>query len=1133
MTESELSKKYKKLSPIEHVLLKPGMYVGDIELRTDTQFILEDKEIKQKEITWSPGLYKIYDEIIVNSYDQTIRDKTVTSINVEINSDYFSCFNDGIGIDIAIHPEHKIYIPELIFANLMTSTNYDESEQRIVGGTHGLGAKLTAIFSKKFIIEVWDSKRNLYYYQEIENNLSKVNKPIIKKNTDNSIKGGVKITSYIDFQKFKIEKLSKDMISLFNKRATDLIGLVNSKVSILLNEKKQIESNWSNYLKLYQDDWLLGNCVKNNLWEYAIRFNDNNYLPDTHITFVNGIFTSKGGKHLDYFIDLILPKLQKLVHPDLTKKLIKDYLNITLRTSIINPSFSSQTKEEMMTPANKFGFDCIVNDTFWNQIKQSNIIEKLKTVVSLSTQKILSKLEGSKKSKIKGVSKLEDANYAGTKRSLECTLILTEGDSAKATAISGISAIKDGRNTFGVFPLRGKLLNVREASTSQLTNNQEITELKKILGLKTGVKREELRYGSILLMMDADEDGSHIKGLLINFFDYFYSHLMEEKGFLKILVTPVVKASLKDQVLSFQNLRAYTVWKDSKGIQTGSEGTGKDAKGIQTGTESTGKDSKGTSKDKNSSDLNKWSIKYYKGLGTSTAKEAQEYFINLEKNTIDIQDTHKQGPNPDVLLAFGKEKVNDRKLWLMKYEPNNILQLEPPTTITIKQFVNQELIHFSNYDNIRSIPSIIDGMKPSQRKVIYSCIKKNLNYEMKVAQLAGSVAELTAYHHGEASLMGTIINLAQDFIGSNNFNLLEPIGQFGTRLLGGKDSASPRYIFTKLSTNIDLLIKKEDTNILEYIDDDGYLIEPRNYFPILPLSLLNGAEGIGTGFSTYIPNFKLEDIVEWLINRISGKKRPELKPFYKDFKGKIIKYDDFTWVSEGIVEIEGNKLMIKELPIKLWTSDYKEFLEELVEEKDSPFKSYQNLSSDTDVLFILKIEPDKIEHINKLANNVDANNLSDLYKLLHLYKTIKVSNLTLYDSNYKLKTYKDIDEILEEFYKFRLEIYEKRRLKLIEILENDKSYYLGQTKFIELVMSNNKIFKMDETKMNNYLADNKIKKYNNSYDYVTNLSFKQLNEDNLNKLKVKVKEIDGKIKELNNKTKEDLWLDDLNKCIEQ
>ena len=1088
---SDLSKKYKKLSPIEHVLLKPGMYVGDIDFREDKQFVLENDKIVLKQINWSPGLYKIFDEIIVNAYDQNIRDNSLKNIDVEVRQEFFSCFNDGIGIDIEKHPEHKIYIPELIFANLMTSTNYDESEERITGGTHGLGAKLTAIFSKQFIIEVWDKKRKLYYHQIIEDNLSKVNKPTIEKiKPDSKISGGVKITVYPDFEKFKTTKFN-DMISLLNKRVVDLVGLVSPTVKVSLNSKDIKESSWKNYLSFYNDNWITGTCNKSNRqWEFALRFNNNDYDTDTHISFVNGIYTSRGGKHLEYFIDLIFPKLQKLVSNELTRKLVKDYLNIALKTSIINPSFSSQTKEELMTPASKFGMDCDISPKFWDAIKNSDIINNLKQVVSLSSQKILSKLEGSKKSKIKGVSKLEDANYAGTKKSMDCTLILTEGDSAKATAISGISAIKDGRNIYGVFPLRGKLLNVREASTSQLANNVEITEIKKILGLKAGVKRDELRYGSILLMMDADEDGSHIKGLIINFLDYFYSHLMEEKGFLKILVTPVVKATYKDKTFSFPNLRAYTTWRESN-------------------------------------DSNNWQIKYYKGLGTSTAKEAQEYFSTIDNNTIDILDTQKQGPNPDVLLAFGKEKVNDRKEWLLNYNPSNILQLEPPSTITIKQFVNQELIHFSNYDNIRSIPSIIDGFKPSQRKVIYSCLKKNLNNEMKVAQLAGAVAELTAYHHGEASLMGTIINLAQNFVGSNNLNLLEPVGQFGTRLLGGKDSASPRYIFTKISPKLDLIIKKEDNHILDYLDDDGYQIEPKNYYPILPLSLINGAEGIGTGFSTYIPNFKLLDVAEWFKNRLANKKREQLKPYYEGFKGRIISFDDSTWVSEGILEVTENKVIIKELPVKLWTSDYKEFLENLVEEKDSPFKNYQNLSSDTDIQFILKIEPDKINHINKLLANVDANGLSDLHKFLHLYKTIKVSNLTLYDTNYKLRTYKNIDDILEEFYKFRLDIYEKRRLKLIEVLEKDKSYYSGQTKFIELVMDNTKIFKMDEDKMSNYLSENKIKKYENSYDYVTNLSFKQLNVDNLNKLKNKIKDIETKIRELNNKTKQDLWLDDL------
>ena len=685
MTEKTIEEKYKKLNQIEHILKKSSMYLGSLDFLNEKQFIFNNNLIEQKEIYYSPALYKIIDEIIVNAYDASIKDNTVNKISVDIKSDCFSIFNNGKGIDIVLHKEHKVYIPELLFAQLLSSTNYDENEERTTGGTFGIGSKLTSIFSKKFIVEVWDKTRKLYYHQIIENNLLKINKPTIRKQ-EGEIIGGVRITTYPDFEKFKVSNFSDDMMNLFKRRIIDLTGLVRKDVSIILDNIPYV-SSFEKYIEFYQSEqkWIIGNCVKNPLWNFAIRFNDTKNIDSGYnISFVNGINTNKNGKHVDYLIDILFDKFQKLV-PDFTKKLLNDYITIIFKTSIINPSFNSQSKEQLMTPSSKFGFDCNIPDSFWNQVKQTDLISQMKQIVSLSSQKILSKLEGSKKSKIKGLVKLEDANYAGTKKSLECTLILTEGDSAKATAISGISAIKDGRNYYGVFPLRGKLLNVREATTTQLANNQEINDIKKIMGLKSGVKREELRYGTILLMMDADEDGSHIKGLFINFIEYFYPHLMGIKDFLKILITPVIKATYKNEVLSFQNLRAYNKWEDSN-------------------------------------DSSKWNIKYYKGLGTSSAKEAQGYFINLQKNTIDILDT--TGKNEDILLAFGKEKITQRKQWLLNYDPRNILQLDPPMTITLKQFVRQELIHFSNYDNIRSIPSICDGFKPSQRKVIYACLKE-------------------------------------------------------------------------------------------------------------------------------------------------------------------------------------------------------------------------------------------------------------------------------------------------------------------------------------------------------------------------------------------------------------------------
>lgn len=1085
---------YKKFSQIEHVLNKPGMYIGSIDNISSKQLIYEKDNIIENTILYNPGLYKIIDELIVNAYDQSIRDKTLNEINVSINSDTFTIFNSGTGIPIEKHKDYNIYVPELIFGNLLTSSNYDTTEQRVTGGTHGIGSKASNIFSKKFIVEVWTNKK--YYKQVFENNLSIINKPIIENNTTK--KTGVQITCQPDFEKFNCKNFSDDMQKLIYRRVIDLTALVSNNIKIIINNKTY-QNGFENYLSLYKSEnnnkWFYASCVKNNLWYFAIRINDGEL--ENNISFVNSIYTNIGGSHVEYIYDMLVPKFQKLINNNINKRFLKDNITLCLVTSIMNPVFNSQSKEQLSMPVEKFGFECSINNKFWDEIKDSVLINKLREIYSKQDLKQLTKFDGSKKSKIKGIPKLDDANLAGTKKSEQCILILTEGDSAKATAIAGIGGYNHnklvGRDIFGVYPLRGKLLNVREATTSQITNNQEILDIKKIMGFKTGVKYtkenlNELRYGSILLMMDADEDGSHIKGLIINFLNYFYPSLLEIDGFLKVLVTPVVKVFLKNETLKFSNLRQYNSWLNNNANQN-------------------------------------FKTKYYKGLGTSTSNEAKEYFLELEQNTVSIIDKNNQN---DILLAFAKDKVNERKNWLSKYNPDNILQIEPPTNINIGQFINQELIHFSNFDNIRSIPSLCDGFKPSQRKVLFACLKKNLKTEMKVAQLASYCAEVTAYHHGEQSLVQTIINMAQDFVGSNNLNLLLPIGQFGTRLTS-KDYASGRYIFTQLNPLVEYIFKKEDEPLLDYLIDDDMNIEPKFYLPIIPMILINGAEGIGTGFSTFIPNYNIIDIIEWFENKLSkneknNKNNNKLEPYYNKFKGKIFKYDDTTYISEGICKIENNIVNISELPIKFWTTPYKEFLDELIEAKNSAFKSYSNFSTDTDVSFTLKI--DNQEYINNLNNKIE-NNLNDLNKLLKLYKTIKLSNLTLYDSELKIKTYSSPEEICDEFYKWRLEWFEKRRLNMIENIKAQVDLISNQVKFIELVKSKPAIFNMEQTKLEEFLKSNKLKQIDNSYDYLINMTFKQLAKANLTKLTDKMNELNKQKKDLLSKTNKDLWLDDL------
>ncbi|GJX52322.1 DNA topoisomerase 2 [Tanacetum coccineum] len=373
------------------------------------------------------------------------------------------------------------------------------------------------------------------------------------------------------------------------------------------------------------------------------------------------------------------------------------------------------------------------------------------------------------------IPKLEDANLAASANSGDCTLILTEGDSAKALAMSGLSVV--GQDYYGVFPLKGKLLNVREATPKQLQENAEIQNIKKILGLQHGKNYEnvkELRYGHLMIMADQDHDGSHIKGLLINFIHSFWPSLLKVPNFMLEFITPIVKATNKKtkKVLSFYTMPEYEAWKESLGNKA-----------------------------------TKYKIKYYKGLGTSESKEGAEYFADLDHHMKDfVWADDKDGDA--IELAFSKKKI-DAKERLEHFSWTNFDSKEKH--IQYRDFINKELILFSMADLQRSIPSMVDGLKPGQRKILFCAFKKPIIQEIKVAQFSGYVSEHSAYHHGEASLVGTIIGMAQIYVGSNNINLLQPNGQFGTHQMGGKDHASG---------------KDHDELLLNYLNDDGQSIEP-------------------------------------------------------------------------------------------------------------------------------------------------------------------------------------------------------------------------------------------------------------------------------------------------------------------
>lgn len=1021
---SALAKKYQKKTDKEHILDNPDTYTGSMEQIANELHLLnaDEERVSSREINYIPGLYKLFDEAIVNCHDHAIRTATleksdthfpVTSIEVTIRDDGTMVFyNDGNGIDVTEHPEHKIWIPEMIFAHLRTGTNYDKSEKKIVGGKNGFGAKLIFIWSEYGELETVDYSRGKRFVQTYHNNLSTISKPKI---TSTKKKPYTKITFKPDYKRLGIDGLTPDLIALFKKRVYDIAAVTDKSVKVKLNGKPVPVRTFPNYIDMYigaKSDAKRIHEAPHARWEYAVSLTPSDEFQQ--VSFVNGIHTSKGGKHVEYILNQIVRKMvayiEKKKKVTVKSNTIKEQIMLFLRCDIENPSFDSQTKDFMSTPVAKFGSTCTVSDAFIDKIAKMGIMNTACELTTIKDNKTAKKSDGSKTKSVRGIPKLVDANYAGTAKSHMCTLILCEGDSAKAGIISGLT--KEDRNIYGVYPMKGKLFNVRGETAKRISENKEIVEIKQILGLETNKEYEtmdkvkkSLRYSKILFMTDQDLDGSHIKGLGINMFESQWRSLLKLNlvGFMN---TPIIKARKGKSEKLFYNDAEYDAWKET--------------------------------------DPSGWSIKYYKGLGTSTGKEFKEYFQHKKF----VMFSYDEAARDAIDMVFNKKRADDRKVWLESYHRTDCLDTNQ-SEVTYRDFINKEMKHFSKYDCDRSIPNLMDGQKISQRKILFSAFKKNLVKEIKVAQFSGYVSEHSGYHHGEASLNGAIVGMAQDYVGSNNINLLLPNGQFGTRLAGGKDSASERYIFTQLNPMTKTLFNPMDNNILKYLDDDGFPIEPVFYAPIIPMVLVNGSKGIGTGFSTDIMCYNPRDIIAFLKQLLSGEAKPSisLEPYYQGFKGKIIKVSPSKYLIKGVYEkIDKTSVSISELPVGTWTDDYKAYLEKEIENPKKIIKEYTDMSTDKTVSFTVKFHNGALEKLE--ATSTADPKVNAIEKYLRLSSTHSTSNMYLFDAEEKLKKYGCVEDIVKDYYGTRLKMYRQRIAYIIDVLQKELALLSNKAKYI-------------------------------------------------------------------------------------
>lgn len=1103
----------------QHILDNPDTYIGSVETVDADMWIMNEASDKiiEKNISYIPGLFKLFDEGIVNCRDHVVRMQSKIDANVEnslpvsyidiaIQEDgTIVMINDGNGIDVVQHPEYKTWVPELIFGHLRTSTNYNKEEKKIVGGKNGFGFKLVLIWSTYGSIETVDHIRGLRYTQEFKDNLDTICPPKITKAS--KAKPYTKITFKPDYQRLGINGLTPDMIALLKKRVYDISAVTDKTIKVKYNSSIIPTKNFEQYINLYIGEKSTSPRVyeeANPRWEYAVALTPTNEF--IQVSFVNGIYTSKGGKHVEYILNQITRKLAEFIEKKKKVKVnpnsIKEQLILFLRCDIENPAFDSQTKDFMNTPMAKFGSKCDVSDKFIEKVAKMGVMDAACAITEVKENKAAKKTDGTKSKKVSGIPKLDDANWAGTEKSRDCMIIFCEGDSAKTGVISGLSS--EDRNTIGVYPLKGKVMNVRGEAVKKVAENKEIAEIKKILGLETGKEyktiedvHKNLRYSKVVFMTDQDLDGSHIKGLCINLFQNEWSSLTHIPGFIGFMNTPILKAKKGSQELKFYNEGEYEQWKSDN-------------------------ESKG------------WTIKYYKGLGTSSKTEWREYFE--EKKFVGFE--HTGATSDDAIdMVFNKKRADDRKTWLEKVYDRNSYADTSKQMIPYEEFINKELIHFSKYDCDRSIPNLMDGLKTSLRKILYCAFKRRLTSEIKVAQFSAYVSENSAYHHGEESLNKAIVGMAQNFVGSNNINLLYPSGQFGSRIKGGQDASSPRYIFTRLERITRLIFPEQDDKILRYLNDDGTPVEPQFYVPIIPMVLVNGSKGIGTGFSTEIMCYNPKDIIAYLKNKLQNviDDKIEFFPYYDGFTGDIEKVSDSKFVFKGKYEkIDADKIRVTELPVGYWTEDFKELLSELQNDKDKEGKKivpivkdvFENYT-DTTVEFVITFSKGKLEELEASKGDHGCNGLQ---KILKLYSTSSTTNMNLFNSEDKLKKYESVEEIIDDYYQIRLEYYEDRKEYMIDALEREIMILSNKAKYIKEVLEGT--IDLRKKKKQEIIDMLEEKEYDNidddeEFKYLVRMPMDSVSEENVEKLLKEHQDKEDELDRIKATTIEEMWLSEL------
>lgn len=1081
---------YSKMSEIEHILKRPDMYMGENTLKKKNMILYnpDTNIVYTDEVEYSTGLLKIFDEILMNAVDNIQRNVNLENLSVYITDDTIIIKNDGKSIPIELFEGTDTYIPEVIFTQPRTGSNFDDNKKRTVGGKNGIGCKLTTIFSSSFEIDIINNKQR--YIQTITENDTKISPPKITKTQE---KDSVTITFTPDFKRFNVEEITEDMRRVMFKRLHDMSYL---PISIKLNDKQVPYKQWEEFTESYKFSPKLYHYRytdpdnKSLMWKVSFGLSD----KFRQISFVNYISTYSGGEHVNHILDQITTQVMKEIgnkYP-ITTSNVKSKICLFVSAIIVNPDFNSQAKEKLSTRASNFGSECKIPPKLIKQfISESSIISLL---TESYTKKENTKL---KKTNITSIQKLVEANYAGTRHGKDCTLFLCEGLSAKTMVDSGICIL--GHDYYGCYPLRGKLLNSRNASDLKYLDNRELKDLKVILGLQDGkvyTNASELRYGKVVCVKDADSDGADIMGLIINFFDTKFPSLLKIPGFFSEFISPMIQVLFRNGTkVPFYNEVEYRKYML----------TSEAMKSI--------------------------GVKFIKGLATNEDSDIKNYFKNYKDNCINILFEGEYQEHLDK--AFNKDRANDRKVWLTTITPDTHLPRLKGTPIPVIDFINNDLVLYSMDSCIRSIPSCIDGLKPSQRKILYTLFSLPVSQsrkQMKVFQLGGLVAKTSNYHHGDQSMNETIIKMAQDYPGSNNIPLLERSGQFGSRMENGNDAGQPRYISCCLSEITRYIFPECDDGLLNYKIEDNTSVEPIYYIPIIPFVLVNGCLGLGTGWSTNIPAFSPRDIIKYVKALLKGKKLNPINSWYRGFNG-IIEKTERGWNYTGTLEMNGHNCLVTEIPLDISISDFQHLINSLMTEREVTRKNKGKETVTKLPAIIRNVENENKKDANSVRFNIEfIGNYTEeeVIDILKLRSTKTNTNMVLFDDTEKIAHYATIYNIIYDWYTVRKGLYEKRIKALIEKYKKEAVVIGNKARFIkENVEETINIRNVPRDDVDMMLDERKYDRIDEKFDYLLDMKISYLTKEKYEKLLKELEDVRQKIHYYEHTDVETEWLKDI------